>query len=118
MLFLNIVTYMLKIDLVDNSVKLFNCYVIQPTMKVVCVQNYLDNKFFNSITVGKVYTAKNVEDLKEQFAYQSESSYIFNIPGKDVYHIQDDTCGNYCFYDIKLFKPLYDIRIEKLNSLI
>lgn len=87
-------------------------------MKIMCVDNYLDNKLFNSITVGKIYTANNVDDVKSQFAYQSENSYIFNIPDKDVYHIQDDTNGTYCFYDVRLFKPLSEIRIEKINSLI
>jgi hypothetical protein len=87
-------------------------------MKVMCIQNNLDNKPVKNITVGKVYVAQDVTDMKKQFAHQSESPYIFNIPDKDVYQIPDDAGGRYSLYDIRLFKPISEIRYEKLNLLL
>ncbi len=87
-------------------------------MKVLCIKNYIECNTFTSITIGKIYDAKNVYEVKNNFAYQSENPYIFNIPDRDAYNIQDDLSSGYRFYDIRLFRQLSDVRNDRINTLL
>ena len=80
-------------------------------MKIVCIsdRSITTGSRFASITIGKVYDAADYRSLlKEPY---------------DVYYIKDDFAlsqadDSYYYYDAVLFKPLTEIREEKIDLII
>ena len=67
-------------------------------MKVVCTHNVDKNYYIYSITPGKIYDTIILLD--------------------DIIKIKDDNNDSSYYYEMKWFKPLSDIREEKLNDLL
>jgi hypothetical protein len=87
-------------------------------MILVCVSNRLNGNFFAALTIGKEYIARDLTKAKSYYINQDKNPWVFNMEDGDTYSIVDDYGVRSAYYSVKLFKPKFEIRQEKIDNII